>query len=166
MSGDPQHEEAVPGVVVGDPLHQPGRAAVGLETGAGAYMRERWCLPAFRASMTRGAEPELLRPLLRHYRDLFLTHLAYIDSSNLFIEAQKVSAVARGMARSLHDARQRGILDFEYRLDLYRLMALLTWAEAPVRAVLFGSTTDTNEGVWRHAAPATGRGTGVSTTGG
>lgn len=83
-----------------------------------------------------------------------LTHLAYIDSSNLFIEAQKVSAVARGMAHSLHDARKRGVLDFEYRLDLYRLMTLLTQAGAPVRAVLFGSTTDTNEGVWRHAAQA------------
>lgn len=83
-----------------------------------------------------------------------LTHLAYVDISNLFIEAQKVSAVSRGMAHSLHDARQRGVLDFEYRLDLYRLMALLTRAEAPVRAVLFGSTTDSNEGVWRHAAQA------------
>jgi uncharacterized LabA/DUF88 family protein len=58
------------------------------------------------------------------------------------------------MAHSLHDARQRGVLDFGYRLDLYRLMALLTQMGAPVRAVLFGSTTDTNEGVWRHAAQA------------
>jgi len=83
-----------------------------------------------------------------------MTQLAYVDSSNLFIEAQKVSAVARGMAHSLHDARQRGILDVGYRLDLYRLMALLTRTEAPARAVLFGSTTEGNEGVWRHAAQA------------
>ena len=33
-------------------------------------------------------------------------------------------------------------------------MTLLTRAEAPVRAVLFGSNTDTNEGVWRHAVQA------------
>lgn len=77
-----------------------------------------------------------------------------MDSSNLFIEAQKVSAVARGMARSLHDARQRGVLDLEYRLDLYRLMALLERGGASIRATLFGSTTEGNEGVWRHAAQA------------
>jgi hypothetical protein len=29
---------------------------------------------------------------------------------------------------------------------------LLTQAETPVRAVLFGSTTEGNEAVWRHAA--------------
>ena len=83
-----------------------------------------------------------------------LTHLAYVDSSNLFIEAQKVSAVARGLVHSLQDARQRGILDAGYRLDLYRLMALLARGGAPVRATLFGSTTEGNEGVWRHAAGA------------
>ena len=33
-----------------------------------------------------------------------LTHLAYVDSSNLFIEAQKVSAVARGMGHGLRGA--------------------------------------------------------------
>jgi uncharacterized LabA/DUF88 family protein len=83
-----------------------------------------------------------------------MTHLAYIDCSNLFIEAHKVSAVARGMAHSLHDAKQRGVIDFEYRLDLYRLMGLLIRAEGPTRAVVFGSITDTNEGLWRHAAQA------------
>ncbi|WP_458094199.1 NYN domain-containing protein [Roseomonas sp. WA12] len=83
-----------------------------------------------------------------------MTHLAYVDCSNLFIEGQKVSAVARGMAHSLHDAKQRGVIDFEYRLDLYRLMDLLVRAEGPTRAAVFGSVTDTNEGLWRHAAKA------------
>ncbi|WP_458094240.1 NYN domain-containing protein [Roseomonas sp. WA12] len=83
-----------------------------------------------------------------------MTHLAYIDCSNLFIEAQKVSAVERGMAHSLHDAKQRAVIDFEYRLDLYRLMDLLVGAEGPTRAAVFGSVTDTNEGLWRHAASA------------
>ena len=53
-----------------------------------------------------------------------MTYLAYVDLSNLFIEGQKVSAVAKGMARSLEDARQRGMIDFDYRLDLYRLVSL------------------------------------------
>jgi uncharacterized LabA/DUF88 family protein len=83
-----------------------------------------------------------------------LTHLAYVGCSNLFIEGQKLSAVARGMARSLHDAKQRGVIDFEYRLDLYRLIDLLVRAEGQTRAVVFGSVTDTNEGLWRHAASA------------
>ena len=39
-----------------------------------------------------------------------MTYLAYVDLSNLFIEGQKVSAVAQGTARSLEDARQRGVL--------------------------------------------------------
>ena len=83
-----------------------------------------------------------------------MTHLAYVDCSNLFIEGQKVSAVAKGMARSMEDARQRGILDFDYRLDLYRLMTLLRQAPGDTRAVVFGSVTDSNEGLWRHAANA------------
>ncbi|WP_338661203.1 NYN domain-containing protein [Pararoseomonas sp. SCSIO 73927] len=65
-----------------------------------------------------------------------------------------MSAVAQGLAASPQDAGQRGALDFGYRLDLYRLMALLARAADPVRAVVFGSTTDTNAGVWRHAAGA------------
>ena len=83
-----------------------------------------------------------------------MTHLAYVDCSNLFIEGQKLSAVARGWARSLHDARQRGVIDFEYRLDLYCLMDLLVQVEGPTKAVVFGSVTDSNESLWRHAATA------------
>ncbi len=58
-----------------------------------------------------------------------MTHLAYVDCSNLFIEGQKVSAVAKGIARGLEDARARGVIDFGYRLDLHRLMALLRQEE-------------------------------------
>ena len=46
-----------------------------------------------------------------------MTHLAYVDLSNLFIEGQKVSVVAKGMARNLEDAKQRGVIDFDYRLE-------------------------------------------------
>jgi uncharacterized LabA/DUF88 family protein len=81
-------------------------------------------------------------------------HLAYIDCSNLFIEAQKVSAVARGWARSLAEVNQHQRNDFSYRLDFHRLMALLQKLEDPVRAAVFGSATHGNEGLWHHAEAA------------
>ena len=86
-----------------------------------------------------------------------MTHLAYVDCSNLFIEGQKVSAVAKVLARSLEDAKQQGVIDFDYRLDRRRLMALLQQAgggEGDTRAVVFGSVTSSNEELWRHAVAA------------
>ena len=55
-----------------------------------------------------------------------MTHLAYVDCSNLFIEGQKVSAVAKGIGEG----------------------------EGDTRAVVFGNVTDSNAGLWRHAAAA------------
>jgi uncharacterized LabA/DUF88 family protein len=81
-------------------------------------------------------------------------HLAYIDCSNLFIEAQKVSAVARGWASSLVEVNQQSSPDFSYRIDFHRLMALLREVEDPVRATVFGSVTDSNETLWPHAEAA------------
>jgi uncharacterized LabA/DUF88 family protein len=81
-------------------------------------------------------------------------HLAYIDCSNLFIEAQKVSAVARGWARSLAEVNQQSRTDFSYRLDFHRLMALLRELEDPVHAAVFGSVTDGNEALWPYAEAA------------
>ncbi|MBO1077141.1 NYN domain-containing protein [Roseomonas marmotae] len=81
-------------------------------------------------------------------------HLAYVDCSNLFIEAQKVSAVARGWARSLAEVNQQSRPHFSYRIDFHRLMALLRELEDPVQAAVFGSITDGNEGLWRHAGAA------------
>jgi uncharacterized LabA/DUF88 family protein len=81
-------------------------------------------------------------------------HLSYIDCSNLFIEAQKVSAVARGWVRNLAEVNHQHCSDFSYRLDFHRLMALLRKLEDPVRATVFGSITDGNEGLWNHAEAA------------
>ena len=83
-----------------------------------------------------------------------MTHLAYLDCSNLFIEAQKLAAVARGEARSPYDATRRRVIDLDYRLDLYRLMQLLVQAQGPTHAVAFGSVTDANKALWRHAETA------------
>ena len=81
-------------------------------------------------------------------------HLAYIDCSNLFIEAQKVSAVARGLAQNLAEVNQRQASDYAYRLDFHQLMGLLREVEDPVRAAVFGSITDGNESLWSHAQAA------------
>lgn len=58
------------------------------------------------------------------------------------------------MAHILDEARLRGVLDFDYRLDLYRFMALLQKAEGPTRGVVFGSVMEANQGLWRHTMPA------------
>jgi hypothetical protein len=42
---------------------------------------------------------------------------------------------------------QQGQIDFGYRLNFHRLMALLREVEDPVRATVFGSITDSNEGL-------------------
>jgi uncharacterized LabA/DUF88 family protein len=49
---------------------------------------------------------------------------------------------------------QQGPIDFGYRLDFHRLMALLRELEDPVRATVFGSVTDSNEMLWQHAEAA------------
>ncbi|WP_376094309.1 NYN domain-containing protein [Roseomonas sp. CCTCC AB2023176] len=59
------------------------------------------------------------------------------------------------MAHDLFDAQQRRLIDFDYRLDLYRLMNLLQQVPGPIRAVMFGSTKDGSDGPWRHATAAT-----------
>jgi hypothetical protein len=81
-------------------------------------------------------------------------HLAYVDCSNLFIEAQKVSAVAHGLAQSLAEVNQCHATDYGYRLDFHRLITLLREVEDPVRVAVFGSITDGNEGLWSHAQDA------------
>jgi hypothetical protein len=46
---------------------------------------------------------------------------------------------------------KQGPIDFGYRLNFHRLMALLREVEEPVRATVFGSVTDSNEMLWQHA---------------
>ena len=49
----------------------------------------------------------------------------YVDNSNVFIEAQRVSAVAKGMAVDLYDAIDRRVFDFSYKLDYGKLYEYL-----------------------------------------
>ena len=80
-------------------------------------------------------------------------HLAYVDCSNLFIEA-KVSAVVRGWARSIAKVNQQGQIDLSYRLDSHRLMTLLRELEDSVQATVFDSVNDSNEGLLPYAEAA------------
>lgn len=45
----------------------------------------------------------------------------YIDNSNVFIEAQRVSAVRKKMAADIYDAMDRRVFDFSYKLDYGKL---------------------------------------------
>jgi uncharacterized LabA/DUF88 family protein len=49
----------------------------------------------------------------------------YIDNSNVFIEAQRVSAIKKGMAVDLHDAIERRVFDWGYKLDYGKLYSYL-----------------------------------------
>ena len=45
----------------------------------------------------------------------------YVDNSNVFIEGQRVSAVAKRMAYDIQDAHDRRIFDTSWRIDYGRL---------------------------------------------
>lgn len=49
----------------------------------------------------------------------------YVDNSNLFIEGQRVSAVKRGQARTIVEAMEKGILDFDWNLDYGELYQIV-----------------------------------------
>jgi uncharacterized LabA/DUF88 family protein len=49
----------------------------------------------------------------------------YVDNSNVFIEAQRVSAVEKGMAIDIYDAMDRRIFDWSYKLDYGKLYEYL-----------------------------------------
>lgn len=80
----------------------------------------------------------------------------YVDNSNVFIEGQRSSAVAKGMALDVYDAMQNRILDVEYRMSfgkLYEFIAGTDRAET-ARAMLFGSRPPQNDAIWEIARKA------------
>jgi hypothetical protein len=40
-----------------------------------------------------------------------MAEFVYVDNSNVFIEGQRVSAVAKGMAMNIYDAMENRVLD-------------------------------------------------------
>ena len=80
----------------------------------------------------------------------------YVDNSNVFIEGQRVSAVASGMALDIWDALDNRILDFHYRMSFGKLYEFVagTERESVARAMLFGSRPPPNDAVWNLAHKA------------
>lgn len=80
----------------------------------------------------------------------------YIDNSNLYIEGRRVSAVATGLAKSIIEAMNDGILDHGYMISFGKLHEFLTGNDLSKikRVSLFGSRPPPNDGLWKHAKAA------------
>ena len=64
----------------------------------------------------------------------------YVDDSNLTITAQQMSAVDRGLARNIHEARTNQLTDRCYRIDYSKLLLrTVNRLESLGRAVAYGS---------------------------
>jgi hypothetical protein len=64
----------------------------------------------------------------------------YIDHSNLLIEGQRVSAVAKGIVRSIAESDERNAKDLSWRVDFRRLREFICGAQAEIGwAKLWGS---------------------------
>ena len=80
----------------------------------------------------------------------------YVDNSNIFIEGQRASAVAQGMALNIHDAMHNRILDTGYRTSFGKLYEFIagTDRKETARAMLFGSKPPQNDVIWEIAKKA------------
>ena len=76
-----------------------------------------------------------------------MAFLIYVDNSNVFIEAQRVSAVSKHMALNIYDAMNNRILDTTYRMDFGDLHYFLAGNDPTKikRAMLFGSRPPKND---------------------
>ena len=80
----------------------------------------------------------------------------YVDNSNLYIEGRRASAVALGIATSIVQAMNDGILDHGYTVSFGKLHEFLCGADKRQikRAALFGSRPPPNDGIWKYAKKA------------
>ncbi len=85
-----------------------------------------------------------------------MAELVYVDNSNVFIEGQRVKAVATGQAESIHDAMSNGILDQSFKIDFGRLHDFIAGANQSEikRCMLFGSRPPENDSLWQMARNA------------
>ena len=80
----------------------------------------------------------------------------YVDNSNLFIEAKRVSAVQKGYAPDIWTAMQNRIIDNDYTIDFGRLHEFIAGGDPAEikRAALFGSRPPPNDSIWTFAQKA------------
>jgi uncharacterized LabA/DUF88 family protein len=83
-----------------------------------------------------------------------MAEFVYVDNSNVFIEAQRVSAVSKSMAMNMYDAMKNKVLYPSYRLDFGKLHSFVAGNDPSKikRAMLFGSRPPRNDSLWRIAA--------------
>jgi hypothetical protein len=79
----------------------------------------------------------------------------YVDNSNVWIEGRRVSAVAKGLAPSLQDAIDSGVVDPSWSYDFGRLYELACPPDAQIgRSLLLGSRPPDNDSLWEKARDA------------
>ncbi|ATC33025.1 NYN domain-containing protein [Caulobacter vibrioides] len=66
-----------------------------------------------------------------------MTTYVYVDNSNIFIEGRRLSAVKKGLAKSVYEAMASGIVDPAWNLDYGKLYQFLCGGDAIAR--LWGS---------------------------
>lgn len=110
-----------------------------------------WLVKGFARSPARRPSAEvILQAWLRSASTVVL--FAYVDNSNVWIEGQRASAVAKGMAKDAWEAQEKGILDLGWRYDFGRLYELACPKGTAIgRSVLFGSRPPPNDSLWERA---------------
>lgn len=73
----------------------------------------------------------------------------YVDNSNVFIEGQRVSAVKRGHARSIVEAMNRRILDFDWNVDYGRLYEIICGDVNQVGAARLWGSPPPGDSLWQ-----------------
>jgi len=80
----------------------------------------------------------------------------YVDNSNVFIEARRVSAVSLGLAKNIREAMTLQVLDPYYTVDFGKLHQFVAGTDKSLiaRATLFGSRPPPNDSIWTFAKKA------------
>jgi hypothetical protein len=94
--------------------------------------KRRWVNPPVAASVVNR-----LTIACTARRRLAMTTYTYVDNSNLYIEGCRVSAVRKGMAKSIHHAMKSNIVDHEWIMDYGKLYEFICEGNSVAR--LWGS---------------------------
>ena len=73
----------------------------------------------------------------------------YVDNSNVFIEAQRTSAVDKGMAIDIRDAMERRIFDFSYKLDYGKLYEYLCGDGSEIGCAKLWGSPPPSDSFWK-----------------
>ena len=73
----------------------------------------------------------------------------YVDNSNVFIEGQRVSAVARGMATNIFEAMNARIVDHDWNIDYGRLYATVCGKPEEIGAANLWGSPPPGDTFWR-----------------